>query len=59
VRHVVAAVLNVLELPDAGVDVLEVFQSLLEKACTIAKIAGHFSKHIEKFCVFRDKTNHF
>jgi hypothetical protein len=58
VGHVVAAVLNVLELADAVIDMLEIFQGLLKQACAIAEVTGHFGEHIKKFSVSGDKANH-
>jgi hypothetical protein len=50
--------LNVLELLHASVNILEIFQRLLEKPGAIAQVAGHFSEHIEELCVSRDEANH-
>src|SRR5450432_1057041 len=58
VGHVVATVLDVLELLHAGFNVLEVLQQLLEQAGAVAKVAGHFGKHIEELRVSGNQTNH-
>src|SRR5579864_1207598 len=58
VRHVVAAMLNVLELLDARINVLKVFQHLFEQTGAITQIAGHFGEHVEKLCVSWNKADH-
>jgi hypothetical protein len=58
VGHVVAAMLNVLELANAVVDIFEVFEGLLEQAGAVTQIAGNFGKHVEKLGVPGNKTDH-
>src|SRR5579859_4429725 len=56
--HVVTAVLNVLELADAVVDVVEVLEGLLEQAGAVAEVAGHFGEHVKEFGVSGNEANH-
>jgi hypothetical protein len=58
VRHIVATVLNVLELLHTRVDIFKVFQHLFEQTSAIAQVAGHFGKHVEELCISGNKADH-
>lgn len=57
-RHLVAPMLDRLQLFDSRLNVLHVLQDRLQQLSALRKIVGHLGEHLEESCCSGNQANH-